>query len=158
MYLEGVVLYSRQYLLEDNQEKSVYYIVDDSTIAAPTLAKRRLVLLSQGIRLKPIGRAVFFLGDLIKVATSTTWFIDSAGAVFKYKKSSRAKLTFKKIKKQQNIPTGGAILELEGIPSRFKCLFAPRDHEIYAGVLQMGLGYILYGVYDTKYDDTWRMV
>jgi len=157
-YSNGVVMYYRHYLLEDGTEESRYYVVDDTNVPGATLARRRLYLYQQGVRLKPVSRAVFFLGDLIKVATASTWFIDSAGNVFRYKKQARAKLTFKKIKQRHLIPTGGAILEVEGIATRFKCLYAPRDHEIYAGILQMGMQYILYGVSETKHKDTWRMV
>jgi hypothetical protein len=151
-------MYIRQYLLEDNTEKQTYSVIDDKNIPAPTLAKRRLIMANQGVRLKPLGTAVFFLGDFIKIAIPTMWFIDSSGQVFRYKKSTKAKLTFRKIVFKHNIPTGGAILQVEGISSRFKCLFAPRPDEQYAGILHMGLSYILYGVYDTKYDSTWRMV
>lgn len=157
-YIDGVVIYCRQYLLDDNTEVARYHIIDDTEVPAPTLAKRRLILMQQGIRLKVLGKAVFFLGDLIKLANSTTWFIDSNGAVFKYTKVTKAKLTFKKIKYKHLIPSGGAILEIEGLPTRFKCLFAPKADEIYAGILQVGLSYILYGVYDTQHKDTWRKV
>ena len=156
--IEGVVMYARLYLLESGEEIHKYYVVDDKSIPAPTLAKRRLKLMSMQVNLKKLGRAVFFLGDLVKLTDPRTWLIDSAGLVFQYKKTERVKLTFKKITKIHRIPTGGAILEVEGIASRFKCLFAPNPTEQFAGILKMGLSYVLYGVYDTKHDDTWRMV
>lgn len=156
--IDDVVIYARQYLLESGEEIHKYYVVDDKSIPAPTLAKRRLKLMAMQVNLKKLGKAVFFLGDLVKLANPSTWLIDSTGLVFQYKKSERAKLSFKKITKIHRIQTGGAILEVDGIATRFKCLFAPRATEQFAGILKIGLSYVLYGVYDTKHDDTWRMI
>lgn len=152
-------MYYRHYIIEDTgKEVQKYYIVDDTNVSGASLAKRRLALYKQGIRLKTLGKAVFFLGDLVKLATSKMWFIDSLGTVFQYKKHTKTKLIFKKIKHRHLIPSGGAILELEGISTRFKCLFAPRPHEVWAGVLQVGMQWVLYGVYQEQHKDTWRMV
>lgn len=159
LFENGVVLYITRTREDDSSEiVTTYRIVDDQSIPGGSLAKRRLKLLSDGIRLKRISRAVFFLGDLIKLATSNTWFIDSAGSVFRYVRKTRTLLQFKKIHHVIPIKTGGAILEIEGIPSRFKCLYTPKPNELYAGVLKYGLSYVLYGVYTEQYDDTWRLI
>ena len=157
-FLDGVTFYSRRYLSEDNEETEHTWIVDDKNVPAPTLAKRRLKLAFDEVKLKKLSKAIFFLGDLIKLAKPSVWFIDSSGAVFRHTKASRAQLLFRKIKQLHLIPTGGAVIEVEGIPSRFKCLFAPRLGEQYAGVLKLGMSYILYGVYETQHQDTWRKV
>lgn len=157
-FSDGVVFYARRYIQEDGTEVGSLMIIDDKNIPAPTLAKRRLKLLAEDVKLKRLGKAVFFLGDLIKLATSTLWFIDSNGEVFRHLKSQRAKLEFRKIKSLHPIPTGGAVVEAEGIASRFKCLYAPQLGEQYVGVLKLGLQYILYGFYDTKHQDTWRKI
>lgn len=155
----GVVLYITRTRQEDSEELiTTYKIVDDKNVEGNTLALRRLRLLREGVPLKKISRTVFFLGDLVKVATSAMWFIDSAGVVFRYVKHTRTKLEFKKIKNVINISTGGAIIEVEGIPSRFKSLFAPKPSEIYAGVLKYGVSYILYGFYMEQFQDTWRLI
>lgn len=151
-------MYIRQYLLEDRTEEVKYYVVDDKNVPAPTLAKRRLMLLHSGVKLKPLSKAIFFLGDLVKIAKPKCWYIDSNGLIFNYKKSQTVKLVFRKIKATHIIRTGGAILEIEGIPSRFKCLYAPKPNEIYAGLLVSGLSYILYGVYETLHKDTRRKI
>ena len=157
-YVDGIVFYARRYIDEEGNETGSISIIDDKNVPAPTLAKRRLKLMADEIKLKKLGKAVFFLGDLLKLAKPTLWFIDSSGQVFKHVKSIRAKLEFRKIKQLHVIPTGGAIIEVEGIPSRFKSLYAPQLGEQYAGVLKLGMSYILYGVYETQHQDTWRMI
>lgn len=156
--IDGVVLYAHQYLLEDNTEKMTVRIVDDRSLSGKTLAKRRLDLLSQGVPLKRISKAIFFLGDLIKLAKPTMWFMDSNGEVFRYTKHKRVKLIHRKIVGKHIIPSGGAIIEVEGIATRFKMLFAPRNNEQYAGILEIWPSYVLYGVYENKQKDSWRMV
>jgi hypothetical protein len=159
IFEDGVVLYiTRTREVDSSEIVNTYRIVDDTNLPGKSLAVRRLRLLADGVRLKRITRAVFFLGDLVKLATSQTWFIDSVGNVFRYVRKTRVKLQFKKIKQIIPIKTGGAILELEGSLSRFKCLYAPKPDERYAGVLKYGLSYILYGVYTEQYDDTWRLI
>jgi hypothetical protein len=155
--MEGVVLYYRQYELED-EIKETYHIIDDSTIEQPTLALRRIELLKMQVKLQKLGRATFFLADFIKLANKNTWFIDSAGTVFQYKKHKRAKLIFKKIKRIIPILTGGAIIEVEDSLTRFKTLHTPDASSKYAGLLLYGMGYILYGLYPDKLEDSWRMI
>jgi hypothetical protein len=133
-------------------------IVDDQNLPGANLAIRRLQLLNSGVKLKQLARAVFFLGDLIKLATSSTWFIDYAGNVFRYVKSKNVKLTFKKITKILPIKSGGAIVEIDGIPTRFKSLYMPNAEDTHAGVLCDKASFILYGFYDKKYSDTRRLI
>ena len=114
--------------------------------------------MSQGTKLAKVGQAIFFLGDLIKLATPNTWFIDSAGKLFNYVKKTRAKLHFYEISKNIAIPTGGAIIEAKGIVTRFKSLYSPGPYEKYVGLLQFGKSLILYGFYEQKPEDTWRLI
>ena len=133
------------------------YILDDKSIEQDTLAKRRLYLLAKGVKLRKLDTAIFFLGDFIKLADSVTWFVDSVGKLFQHKKSIMSKLIFKKINRVIPIPSGGAIIEVEGISTRFKVLFAPTN-EIYAGLLKIGRMYILYGLSQELPNSTWRRV
>lgn len=153
MVLDNVVLYYLQY-----EDKTTYKIVDDRNIDKPTLALRRLELAKNNIKLKKLGKATFFLADFIKLATRSTWFIDSQGKVFQYKKSTSVPLVFKKIKKVIAIPTGGALIEVEGIPSRFKTLYMPSVENRYAGLLRNKMGYILYGTYPQELTKTRRNI
>lgn len=138
---------------------SVLQVIDDTNLPGDSLALRRLIIRSNGDKPYPLNRAIFFLGDLIKIAKPKTWFIDSKGRTFKYSKTKRAKLIYRKVTKLMQVPTGGCIVEVEGFHCRMKSLFPPNIHgTIYAGVLLIGAATVLYGFYDTKYKDTWRIV
>lgn len=133
------------------------YIVDDKTLKAESLAGRRLKLLVQGINLFKLKQAFFFLGDFIKVAKTGVWFIDSTGRVFTYTKKQFVPLICRKITKI--IPSVScALIEVQGIHSRFKVLFQPQIEEKYAGLLRLGKGYIFYGFYVEPFDDTVRKI
>ena len=156
--IDGVVVYLSQHIDDEDVVNTIYRIVDDKNLPGDSLAARRLILAKEGVLLKRINRAVFFLGDLIKLAKSSTWFIDARGNTFTYKKSRRVKLVYKKIVKCINIPTGGSIIEVENIPQRFKCLYTPKVHEKYAIVLVDKATHILYGFSETLNKDSWRMI
>lgn len=155
---EGTVSFTYSELTEDEEFTYSFKVVDDKSIDKPTLGLRRLQIAAKGDTLQKIGKAIFFLGDLVKIAKRHTFFIDSSGRVFQYRKSTRAKLHFRRLTNIIPITTGGAILEVEGINSRFKCLFQPKTLELYVGVLEFGKSYILYGLYEHPYKSSWRMI
>jgi len=153
----GVIFH---YYEKDTEEGTIasLRIFDDINLPQQSLALRRLYLITQGAKLAKIGQAIFFLGDLIKLATPNTWFIDSAGKMFNYEKSTRAKLQFYEISKNIPINTGGSIIEAKGIITRFKSLYSPSPYQKYVGLLHFGKSLILYGFYEEKPEDTWRLV
>lgn len=133
-------------------------IVDDKSIPGETLAKRRLILYSQGTKLFVPKYALFFIADLVKFSTRDTWFIDSSGKIFQYKKHKMVPLVFKKI---TNIikDIGATIIEVEGISSaRFKSLYPPTIEQKYAGLLKINNAYILYGFFKEQYKNTVRKI
>lgn len=154
---DGVLYYESINIDKEGKKKDVKQIVDDTSVSGNSLAMRRLNMISQGINLKPIKNAIFFISDFIKLATAGTWFIDSSGMLFQHTKSVRAKLVFKPISKVIPISTGGSIIEVVGIPTRFKTLYAPK-YEKFAGLLNIGRVHILYGLYEEKPEDTWRLI
>lgn len=157
--LEGVTLYYRQYLEEDGEDvKEVYRVVDDKNVEGATLSLRRLKLMKDGVKLKKLNRAMFFLSDFIKLSNPKSWFIDSNGNIFQHKKSRTLKLVFKKIKRIIRIPTGGVLIEAEGVPGRHKTLYTPPLTNKYAGFLLDGMGFILYGTYEQEHKPTRRMI
>jgi len=154
---DNLVYYSKEYVDKESLETKIgLRIVDDKSVQGATLGLRRLAI--TGVRLFPIRQAMYFLGDLIKIAKQTTWFIDNSGKVFQYRKSSRAKLTAHKIKKVLPLEGMGAIVEVDGLPQRFKCMYAPKPDQYYAGVLRWGLSYVLYGFYNEQFKATHRLV
>lgn len=155
----GVVYYATEYSdLDTDEHTATLRIVDDQNIDKPTLSRRRLTLLVQGVKLFPIRQALYFLGDLLKLAKATTWFIDSSGQIFQYSKTRRAKLEVRRIVRVLPTTGLGAVIELEGIAHRFKTTFKPADDDEYAAVLKSGLTYIFYGLYKTKPSESWRMI
>lgn len=154
----GIHFYAYDRYSEEGDSSIVLRIVDDRNITHEKLSMRRLAVHANGGKLFRLTRAIFFIGDLIKIATKNTWFIDSHGSIFQYTKTSRCKLKFHKITKVIPVNTGGAIIEVHGISSRFKNLHYPEPDKLYAGILHNGMSPILYGLYDKEYKDTWRMI
>lgn len=154
----GVVFYYHHKETEDGQLVSVR-IIDDKNLPQQTLSLRRLQLsLDDGVSLFKISKAIYFLGDLIKISTPNTWFIDNTGKVFNYVKTSRAKLKIYPVAQLIPIKTGGVIVEAKGIMTRFKALYVPEIGLDYVGILHWGKSLILYGFYETQHDDSWRMI
>ena len=154
---DNLIYYSKEYVDKESLASKVgLRIVDDKSLPGATLGLRRLVVVDA--KLFPIRQAIYFLGDLIKIAKQTTWFIDNTGKIFQYKKTSRAKLAAHKITKVLPLDGMGAIIEVQGLPQRFKCMFAPKPEQYYAGILRWGLGYILYGFYNETFKSTYRLV
>lgn len=144
--------------LEYSDAEYKILVLDDKNKSGETLALRRLQLKAEGVELYGLSKAIFFLGDLIKLAKKNVWFVDSMGYVFEYEKTKRVPLVYKKIKSITPITTGGALIEVEGLSERFKTLFAPMYDEKYAGLLVMDKAHILYGLYDAAYKNTYRAV
>lgn len=143
---EGEILTRRKVLVVDSTEE-----IGDS------LALRRLQLKAQGVPLYNLRKALFFLGDLIKLAKPTQWFIDSAGKMFTYTKERRASLRSYPITNVFNIDSGGAIIEID-YAQRFKVLHRPDPKLRYAGILTIKMEKILYGLYEEPFKETWRMI
>lgn len=155
---DGLVFYHTHYIDENNRETYTVRMVDDKTLPQATLGLRRLAMKALKVELFPIRTAIYFLADLVKLAKATTWFIDSSGKVFQYEKTTRAKLTTKKLKNVLPADGLGCVFELQGVPSRFKAMRRPGDTEHYARVLQLGMAFIFYGFCSERKPDSWRMV
>lgn len=154
---DGVIYYYSE-IEKNGVHISKLLIVDDASIDKETLAERRLSLLKDNVPLYKLRTAVFFLGDLIKLATPSNYFIDSRGKLFNYKKTTTVKLKFYKISSIIPIATGGAIIAVEGIPNRFKVLHTPEADKKCAGILHTGMSTILYGLYSEIPEDTRRKI
>lgn len=153
---DGITFYVFEYNSKDGE---VIKIIDDTNIPAKSLALRRLRMAVDGVDLFKLSKAIFLLADLIKLSKNNTWFIDSLGHIFQYTKTKLVPLEFKRITKILQIATGGSIIIVEGLTTRFKTLFKVSDEYRYAGVLKLdSKSYILYGVYKEKYKDTRRKI
>ena len=143
--IEGSLMY---YIIEYPDGRQETLVVDDKSLDAPTVGKRRLALLGKGIKLFDLRKSIYFMHDLIKYHESQYHYIDNKGIHFRYSKQIPAKLVYAKIKLVIPMRNGGAVIEAENIPGRHKVLFAPRSEEKYAAFLQFNkLTYMLYGLY-----------
>jgi hypothetical protein len=155
----GLVFFHTEYLNENNSTSLTLKIVDDINLPQKTLGLRRLALQKDpSVTLHKISTAIYFLADLIKLAKATTWFIDSSGKVFQWKKYTRAKLVTKKIKKVLPADGIGCVLEVDNLSQRFKSLQRPQDFHQYAVFLVINHMYFLYGLSETTRKDSWRLV
>lgn len=154
--IDGVMFYLNQYENDGEDPSTRIKVIDDRNESGATLALRRLKLKVANIDLFKINKAIYFVGDLIKLATPHTWFIDSNGRLFNYLKTSKAKLKFHKIKDLIPIKGGGVIIETVDLTTRFKALYVPNSINTHIGVLHFGKSLILYGFYDKAYSETWR--
>lgn len=143
---------------DTNEYKCIVRILDDKTLPDKTLSRRRLKIQETGVTMQPLSKAVFMLGDFIRLAKSHTWWIDSNGKVFNYRKTQFAKLTCHKILRVIPGKATGAVLEVEGIAQRFKSLFIPDKRQKYALVLHMGMMTIFYGTSEEYQPPTRRKV
>jgi hypothetical protein len=155
---EGVSFYLLGRDTKYSDAEYIMKIIDDKNRPEESFALRRLAMKNEGVNLHSLNKAIFFLSDLVKLAKGNTWFIDKNGQLFEYTKTQRVKLIFKKITKVTAIMTGGAIIEVQGIPSRFKTLYAPTHEMTHAGLLVVGNTHILYGLYDQEYAATTRVI
>lgn len=156
---QGVSGYLKHML--DTEELDIYsniLVIDDKNITGDTLGVRRLKLMLEGVSLYPLTKAIYMLGDLIRLTKGRkSWSIDNSGKVFNYIKTFRAPLSCHKILQVLRVSSGGYILELEGIGERFKILNEVKDCK-YAGIITINRRKILYGLYIDKFKKTYRLV
>lgn len=159
MNLKTIYFPVYQLPVQPNKEDNIVYInekvLDNLNLPYDTLGNRRLHI-EDTFKLK---NALYYLKDMIKLTKGSSWFIDSKGNYFEYRKTKKVPLVFKPITKVIPILSGGALIEVENNFNRFKVIFAPKPQERYAGLLIFSPHvYILYGLYDKQYKDTNRMI
>ena len=156
---DGITCYKTEsYNKDSNTYKTNIRIIDDKNLTGKSFSMRRLQLKKSGVLMYNIKKTIYFIGDFVKLATPKMWFIDSSGLVFQYKKTTRAKLQFYKVKNIFPVAGMGAVIEVENIPQRFKVLFRPVDNNSWAGILEIDKLKFLYGLYDKQYEETWRLI
>ena len=156
---EGILYFlTESYDPDTNTFSQSIRILDDKSIEAETLSRRRLILKEDGAPLYPLRKAIFMLGDFIRLNKPSCWWIDSSGKLFSYRKSERVKLRFYKIKNIMPAKGTGAIIEVHGIPQRFKTIFNPDKTHTHAGILEIGRMKVLYCTSDGYIKDSWRKV
>jgi hypothetical protein len=135
--IDNVIFYAKV----NSKGEEVAEVVDDKNISGPTLSSRRLHIKNPFI----IKEAIFYYGDLLKIAKKGVWFIDSKGALFTIEKTRTVPIIYKKIRNVERI-VGATIIEVEDLPGRYMSLFPPEREEEYAAMLKIANhSYLLYG-------------
>ncbi len=133
-------------------------VIDDINVPGETLAHRRMCMTMDKVPLLRLKIAIFYLGDLIKLAKPTQWFIDSSGKVFKYAKEKLVPLIFKEILNVERRPAH-VLITAKDIHGKHPALYAPLPTQKYAGFLRIkAKTYVLYGFYEEKHKDTRRKI
>lgn len=130
-------------------------IIDDLSLEGENLGLRR-ARISDKDKFK-LKMAIFYVADLIKLSSPRTWFIDSSGKLFQYKKSKSVKLVSKKIIKVIKC-VGYCLIEVQGVLHRFKTLYPPSENQKYASLLVLNRSYLLYGFSNEEHATTWRKI
>lgn len=156
---DDLLVYENTYMHVDTANEYTHTKIIDAKISGETLSRRRLKLEAKGLPLYPLKKAAFFLHDFIKLAGNGYYFIDSAGKVFKYKKQLSCRLIFRKVTGVIPSDTTGSIIEVQGMPQRFKTLISlPNPYGLWAGLLDYKGAWLFFGVYNEQYRDTRRMI
>lgn len=157
---EGTGLfYKSENVTDTGETKVIIKYIDDTGVSGKTLGARRLMLMHIEVPLATISRGIMHIKDLIKISNSSTWFIDNTGKLFQYKKTRTEVLSCAKVVKILPAENStGAIIVVEGIPTRFKLAYQPESDEIYAGILTFYGGYLLYSLYKEPFRKTTRRV
>ena len=156
---DGSITFYRKakYNIDTNKMFEYIKIIDDTEIEGDTLGRRRLQIPSNVKYI--IKRSYKYIKDVIKQSDGGYWFIDNLGRVFQYKKSMKVPLVCREILEVHPGAHGmGSTIEVKGIVPRFKTMYIPTNKEKYVALLKMHSGYVLYGLYEEKFEDTWRKV
>lgn len=124
------------------------YLIDDTSLEG-NFPNRRLQLKvykdDSPYPLYPLKKAIGNLGNLLLYSRIYKTFIDATGRVFKYEKTTKVPLIYRKIKKF--VPYyNGTMLLIEGIHCPIWLYRPLRGGEEYAAILLIEKGYLLLGV------------
>ena len=152
----GIYYINNEYITDSSEIIVNSYIIDNKNIKGKNIGMRRLNIDKD--KLYPLRIAIYTIQDLIKLSCPKTWFIDTSGILFKYKKTTRAKLETHDIIQILPVNGIGCILEIKGFSERFKSLTVPGITQKYAAILTYKGKYLLYGLSSEKIKATWRLV
>lgn len=129
------------------------YILDNKNMLGETLGVRRAKIAKN----KYIFRAVVFnVTQLIKSKYKT--FMDTTGAIFKYKKDTFVPLKYYKVASVEELGDTGCVLKFRGINYPIKVNYRLAYSIQCIGILHTSLGYILYEYSDKLKADTRRKI
>ncbi len=136
------------------------YILDNKNIRGNTLGIRRLNLsssLQEDQRLYPLRKIFYTFSDIITHKHKHKVYIDSIGTLFKYTKSKRCNLVYKKITNIE-VQATRILCTCKGLFRPIEVPYIPRVMPRYLGLLCFQGDYILYELSQCAKAETWRLV
>jgi len=103
----------------------------------------------------PLRKAIWNFKDIL--TTKTLCFIDFDGYIYNYSKSTFHPLIYREITTRKYTSTT-TIFRVKGIPSPFEVAGKLNPQAMFAGVLKIDRGYLLYEVTTEKLKDTTRKI
>lgn len=128
-------------------------ILDNKNLHGDTLGKRRLRILDKD-KIFKLSKRYNSIIELIKFKGGKNKFVDNNGKVFKYTKTKRSKVIYKKIIAQKNIPNIGIRIRLI---NDLDFIISPTYGYVvgqYAGLLIFNADYLLFEITREYKDDT----
>ena len=119
----------------------------------PFTQRRLIAKEMKDYKLYPLKKAIWNFKDLI--LSGSNKFIDYEGRLFNYKKTKFYPLIYRKVI-WRKYTSNSTIFGLEDINSPFEIKGKLNLRAIYAGVLKVGRGYLLYEMTNEKLKDTRR--
>lgn len=110
-----------------------------------------------GAKLYNFTLTLFSISDLLRIKGVGKTFIDSTGKLFKYTPATRVPLKYFRIVKFRQVPSG-YVLYVKGVNTRFLINRMPQLHETHIGLLEVGIGYIMYELCNELKKSTWRLI
>lgn len=134
------------------------WVLDNKNLQGGSLASRRFKIVDP----YPLKPAIFTLAQLLVYIKENkhTIYIDKLGKIFKYKRTKRYELIYKKVSKyyadNQNVyfeveDVGAAI----AVDVRTLNLYEYNDQELYLGLIYYNGGWLFYEATTKKKKDTW---
>jgi|APSaa5957512535_1039671.scaffolds.fasta_scaffold15351_4 hypothetical protein len=118
--------------------------------------KRRLIAKElEDYKLYPLKKNIWTFKDLI--LSGSRDFIAYDGIIFKYKKSNYYPLIYREVI-WRKYTSNSTIFGVKDVSSPFEVKGKLNLEAVYAGVLKVGRGYLLYEMTNTRLKDTRRMI
>jgi len=136
-------------------DKSGIRILDLSDKTLPFPIRRLKLEKQKEYSIYPLRKPVWSLKDLL--LEKILYFIDYEGHIYHHKKTTYYPLVYKKIL-ERKYSTNTTIFKLKDINPLFEVRGLLNAEATYAGILEIGRGYLLYEVTNTKLKNTRRKI
>lgn len=136
-------------------------LLDAPQLPYATVGLRRLNYMSaptvENYALYKLSVPIYRYSDIFQYINNTDMFLDTSGKIIQYERTRYVPLIYHKIKKFKET-SGGYTIEIEDVHSPLFLNREPSIDDRFAGILQIGKGYVLYSLEPDRLNNTRRMV